>query len=106
MQHTEVNQAQNKEHRPKGTPIGRQTLAQVDVGLTECDTVIKTCSDTVRAKLGTSSTIPPNLLRELARANAQRGKLVMRRIMMLVESGDPIASDLIDKLLKVKPKGI
>lgn len=92
------------ENRPKATPVGRQSIAEVDEGLSECEKVIKTCSDAVRAKLAGNGAIPPAVLRDLARANAQRTKLVLRRITLLLESGDPGASDLLEKLLKVKPK--
>lgn len=90
--------------RPKGTPVGRQTLAEVDAGLAECEKVIKTCSDAVKVRLGTNGAIPPNVLRDLGRVNAQRAKLVMRRIALLIDSGDQVAAEMIDKLLKVKPK--
>ena len=94
----------NETQRPKGTPVGRQTLVEVDVGLAECEAVIKTCSDAVKSKLGTNGSIPPNLLRDLARCNAQRYKLVMRRITLLMEGGDSVSQELLEKLLKVKPK--
>lgn len=80
--------------RPKGTPVGRQTLAEVDAGLSECDKVIKSCSDAVKARLGGTGSIPPQLLRDLSRANVQRGKLMMRRISLLTESGVLIAEQI------------
>lgn len=106
METTVAEEVKKEGQRPKGTPIGRQTLAEVDAGLVECDTVIKACSDAVKSKLGTNGSIPPNLLRDLARSNAQRHKLVMRRVTILMESGDSVSQELIEKLLKVKPKGI
>lgn len=97
-------QSENTETRPKATPVGRQSIAEVDAGLAECEKVIKSCSDAVRTKLAGNGAIPPAVLRDLARANAQRSKLVMRRITLLLEIGDATAAELIEKLLKVKPK--
>jgi hypothetical protein len=88
----------------KGTPIGRLTLAEVDTALSECERVIKTNSETVKSKLQASASIPPSALRDLSRANTQKARLAMRRIALLLESGDAAVTDLIEKLLKVKPK--
>lgn len=84
--------------------MGRQTLVEVDAGLGECDKIIRACSDAVKARLGGTGSIPPQLLRDLSRVNAQRGKLMMRRISLLTESGDSTALELIEKLMKVQPK--
>jgi hypothetical protein len=101
-----ISNAKKADQRPRGTPVGRQTLAEVDAGLAECEAVIKLCSDAVKIKLGINGSIPPNLLRDLARSNAQRQKLVLRRVTLLLESGDTISQDLIEKLMKIKPKAI
>lgn len=85
------------------TPIGRMTIAEVDVALAECEKVISTHSNTVKAKLTGNRSIPPNVLRDLSRANAQKGRLVMRRISQLMELGELAAVELIDKLMKVQP---
>ncbi len=87
----------------KPTPIGRFTLTQVNAAFAECDKTVKAHSDTVKAKLTNNALIPSNVLRELFRANAQKGRLVMRRIALLIESGDGAFMDLLDKLMKVKP---
>jgi hypothetical protein len=103
-QTTEKPQKQQKTKPPRGTPIGRLGLGEVDAALAECERVIKVHSDTVKTKLSASAAIPPAALRELSRANSQRARLVMRRIGLLVESGDGAAVDLIEKLMKVRPK--
>ncbi len=107
MEHSSNQQqaeGQSPVQRPKATPGGRQTISEVDQALAECEKVIKTCADAVRAKLAGNGAIPPAILLDLARANAQRTKLVLRRITLLLESGDSSASDLLEKLLKVKLK--
>jgi hypothetical protein len=88
---------------PEKTPIGRLTLPEVDAALADCEKTIKSHSDTVKAKLGANASIPSNVLRELSRANAQKGRLMMRRIALLIDAGDAAVMDLLDKLMKVKP---
>ena len=88
-------------HKP--TPIGRLAIIEVDKALAECEKTVKAHSETVKAKLAANAAIPSNVLRELSRANAMKAKLVMRRIALLVESGDHAALELIDKLIKLKP---
>ena len=85
------------------TPIGRMTFGEVDVAIADCDKVITTHSAMVKVKLAGNAAIPPAILRDLSRANSQRSRLVMRRISLLLESGDQSAVELIDKLLKVQP---
>jgi len=85
------------------TPIGRLTLQEVDATLADCEKIIKSHSDSVKAKLAVNASIPSSVLRELSRANAEKGRLMMRRIALLIECGDAAAQDLLDKLMKVKP---
>jgi hypothetical protein len=109
-----IEQAQTAQKPPKiskppgdkPTPIGRMPLSDVDVALADCDKTIKGHSETVKAKLAGNASIPPIVLRELSRANAQKSRLAMRRISLLVESGDAAAMDLLEKLMKVKPKAL
>lgn len=86
----------------KATPIGRMTIGEVDAALTDCDKTIKTCSDLFKAKLATNASLPSNVLRDLSKANAHKGKLMMRRISLLIETGEASAMELLDKLMKVK----
>lgn len=90
--------------QPSGKiPIYNMTITEVDAALTDCDKTITTHSSAVKAKLTGNRAIPTDVLRELARANAQKGKLVLRRVSLLLEMGEPTAIELIDKLLKVQP---
>ena len=86
----------------KTTPIGRMTIGEVDAALADCDKSIKTCSDLVKAKLATNAALPTSVLRELSKANAHKGKLMMRRITLLIDSGEASVMELLDKLMKVK----
>lgn len=92
----------NQSQETKPTPIGRLAILDVDKALAECEKTIKTHSDTVKAKLVVNAAIPGNVLRELSRANATKAKLVMRRISLVIESGDHAGMELIDKLVKLK----
>ena len=87
------------------TPIGRLTLQEVDATLADCEKIIKSHSDTVKAKLAVNASIPSSVLRELSRANAMKARLVQRRIMMLVDCGDHKALDLINQLLAIRLEG-
>lgn len=99
----EANPKVQKQAEPKPTPIGRLKLAEVDAALAECERSIKSCSETVKLKLNSSAAIPTKVLHELSRANAHKGKLMMRRITLLIEGGDAAVMELLDKLMKVKP---
>jgi hypothetical protein len=92
-----------KPTKPKGVPIGRLTLPQIDAALADCDKAVKAHSETVKVKLAGNAAIPTSVLRELSRANTQRARLVQRRITLLIEAGDGAAMDLIEKLMKLKP---
>lgn len=84
------------------TPVARMTLTEVDNALIEQEKKIKLNADTIKAKLAANSPIPTAVMRELSRGNSHKARLVMRRISLLVEHGDPSANELIEKLLKIK----
>lgn len=101
----ETNAKLMKQAGEKAKPptIGRLTLSEVDAALFECEKSIKVCSDVVKSKLNSNSTIPSKVLHELSKTNANRGKLMMRRIALLIDVGDVVVMELLDKLMKVKP---
>ena len=84
----------------KKPSIGRMTLIEVDVALSNCEKAIKAHTETAKTKLNSNASIPSNVLRELSRANADRGRLMMRRISLLIEAGDSASMELLDKLMK------
>lgn len=92
------------DNKREGNPISRFTLAEVDASMAEHEKVIKSHSDIVKHKLASGAPIPSNILRELSRANTQKSRLTMRRISLLVESGDAQVSELLEKLMKIKPQ--
>ena len=98
-----TSQKPQKETTGKATPIGRMSIGEVDADLADCDKTIKNCSDLVKAKLASNAALPTSVLRDLSKANAHKGRLVMRRISLLIENGEASTMELLDKLMKVKP---
>ncbi len=87
----------------KATPIGRLMLPELDLAQAACEKTVKAHIETVKAKLATNSSIPANVLRELSKGNTQKARLMMRRIAMLIETGNAAVMELRDKLMKMKP---
>lgn len=79
------------------------SLQEVDIALNGYDKTIRMNTESIKSKLSTGATIPPEVLRELAIANKQKNRLILRRINLLLESGDSNVIDLIDKFCKLKP---
>lgn len=98
----DTSQTAQKEASKKATPIGRMTIGEVDTALADCDKTIKVCSDLVKAKLASNATLSTAVLRDLSRANAHKSKLMMRRITLLIETGEASVMEQLDKLMKVK----
>ena len=79
------------------------SLTEVDGALAVYDKTIRMNTELVKTKLTTGSAIPSDVLRDLSVANKQKARLTMRRIALLIETGDTAVMDLIDKLCKIKP---
>ena len=96
--------AQSKTRRKSNEKsIRTLSLTEVDGALTVYDKTIRMNTELVKAKLTSGGTIPSDVLRDLSVANKQKARLTMRRIALLIETGDTAAMDLIDKLCKIKP---
>lgn len=78
------------------------SLTEVDGALAVYDKTIRMNTELVKTKLTTGGTIPSDVLRDLSIANRQKARLTMRRIALLIETGDTAVMDLIDKLCKIK----
>ncbi len=86
-----------------GKPIRSLTLIEVDEALIIYEKSIKVNTDLIKSKLSGTGALPIAALKELSKANVQRMRLIMRRIAVLIETGDAAAMELVDKLCKVKP---
>lgn len=79
------------------------SLTEVDGALAVFDKTIRMNTELVKTKLTSGGAIPSDVLRDLSVANKQKARLTMRRIALLIETGDTAVMDLIDKLCKIKP---
>lgn len=79
------------------------SLTEVDGALAVYDKTIRMSTELVKTKLTSGGAIPSDVLRDLSIANKQKARLTMRRIALLIETGDSAVMDLIDKLCKIKP---
>ena len=95
---------QPKRRRKNGDKsIRTLTLSEVDGVLAVYDKTIRMSTELIKSKLTSGGTIPSDVLRDLSIANKQKARLTMRRIALLIETGDSAVMDLIDKLCKLKP---
>ena len=78
------------------------SLTEVDGALAVYDKTIRMSTELVKTKLTSGGAIPSDVLRDLSIANKQKARLTMRRIALLIETGDTAVMDLIDKLCKIK----
>ena len=79
------------------------SLTEVDGALAVYDKTIRMNTELVKSKLTSGGAIPSDVLRDLSVANKQKARLTMRRIALLIETGDTAVIDMIDKLCKIKP---
>ena len=91
------------QRKPNEKSIRTLSLTEVDGALAVYDKIIGLNTDLVKTKLTLGEAIPSHVLRDLSVANKQKARLTMRRIALLIETGDTAVMDLIDKLSKVKP---
>lgn len=95
---------QPKRRRQNGEKsIRTLTLSEVDGALAVYDKTIRMNTELVKSKLSAGGAFPSGVLRDLSVANKQKARLTMRRIALLIESGDAAVMELIDKLCKLKP---
>ena len=102
---TPAEQTPKPKTRRQSTQKSLRTLSltEVDGALAVYDKTIRMNTELVKTKLTSGGAIPSEVLRDLSVANKQKARLTMRRIALLIETGDTAVMDLIDKLYKVKP---
>lgn len=101
----EVESNDNLDIRLKSNakPIRTLSLTEVDAALAVSDKNIRVSTDLVKAKLASGASLPTEVLRSLSLANKMKSRLSMRRIALLMETGDPTAMGLVEKLCRIKP---
>lgn len=104
-QNTTTAQTDKPKTRRQSTQKSIRTLSltEVDGALAVYDKTIRMNTELVKTKLTSGGAIPSDVLRDLSVANKQKARLTMRRIALLIETGDNAVMDLIDKLCKIKP---
>ncbi len=100
---TELAAQTKTRRRTNEKSIRTLSLTEVDGALAVYDKTIRMNTDLVKSKLVAGGAIPSDVLRDLSVANKQKSRLTMRRIALLIETGDAAAMDLVDKLCKIKP---
>lgn len=106
---TNQNPANKQTDKPKTRRTSNEksirtlSLTEVDGALAVYDKTIRMNTELVKTKLTTGGAIPSDVLRDLSIANRQKGRLTMRRIALLIETGDIAVMELVDKLCKIKP---
>jgi hypothetical protein len=102
---TPTEQAAQPKTRRKSNEKSIRTLSltEVDGALAVYDKTIRMSTELVKTKLTSGGAIPSDVLRDLSVANKQKARLTMRRIALLIETGDTAVMDLIEKLCKIKP---
>lgn len=102
---TPAEQTPKPKTRRQSTQKSLRTLSltEVDGALAVYDKTIRMNTELVKTKLTSGGAIPSDVLRDLSVANKQKARLTMRRIALLIETGDTAVMDLIDKLCKIKP---
>ena len=100
---TELSAQPKTRRKSNEKSIRALSLTEVDGALAVFDKTIRMNTELVKSKLNTGGTIPSEVLRDLSIANKQKARLTMRRIALLIETGDAAVMELIDKLCKIKP---
>jgi hypothetical protein len=100
-----VDQTTQPKTRRKSNEKSIRTLSltEVDGALAVYEKTIRMSTELVKTKLTSGGAIPSDVLRDLSIANKQKARLTMRRIALLIETGDTAVMELIDKLCKIKP---
>ena len=83
-------------------PIGKMSIAEVDVEFANAEATIKRLNESVKAAFEANHPVNVDDLRQLQRMGQRRTKLVLRRIALVVANPSSQTTDLLDKLMKVK----
>lgn len=95
---------QTKPKKPAAEPVGKMTLAEVDAEFIKLDATTKRLNETVKSALASNQNVAVDDLRQLQRQSHRRMQIIVRRVALLAGSPDTAVKDLLDKLMKVKPK--
>lgn len=83
-------------------PIGKMTIAEVDAEFAKAEATTKRLSESVKAAFEANQPVNVDDLRQLQRLGQRRTKLMLRRVALAIANPSSQATDLLDKLMKVK----
>ena len=83
-------------------PIGKMTIAEVDAEFAKAEATTKRLNESVKAAFEANQPVNVDDLRQLQRLSQRRTKLMLRRIALVIANPSSQATDLLDKLMKVK----
>lgn len=83
-------------------PIGKMTIAEVDAEFAKAEASTKRLNESVKAAFETNQPVNVDDLRQLQRLGQRRTKLMLRRVAIVIANPSSQATDLLDKLMKVK----
>lgn len=83
-------------------PIGKMTIAEVDAEFAKAEATTKRLNESVKAAFEANQPVNVDDLRQLQRFGQRRAKLMLRRVALVIANPSSQATDLLDKLMKVK----
>ena len=83
-------------------PIGKMTIVEVDAEFAKAEATTKRLNESVKAAFETNQPVNVDDLRQLQRMGQRRTKLMLRRVALVIANPSSQATDLLDKLMKVK----
>ena len=83
-------------------PIGKMTIAEVDAEFAKAEATTKRLNESVKAAFEANQPVNVDDLRQWQRLGQRRTKLMLRRVALVIANPSSQATDLLDKLMKVK----
>ena len=83
-------------------PIGKMTIAEVDAEFAKAEATTKRLNESVKAAFEANQPVNVDDLRQLQRLGQRRTKLMLRRVALVIANPSSQATDLLNKLMKVK----
>lgn len=83
-------------------PISKMTIIEVDAEFAKAEASTKRLNESVKAAFDANQPVNVDDLRQLQRLGQRRTKLMLRRVALVIANPSSQATDLLDKLMKVK----
>lgn len=83
-------------------PVGKMSIAEVDAEFAKAEATTKRLNESVKAAFEANQPVSVDDLRQLQRLGQRRTKLMLRRVALVIANPSSQATDLLEKLMKVK----